>query len=145
MKYVLFLIMVFFSATVSAQVNWKFSAKKIDDKTYEIRLKATVDEPWHIYSQSSPKGGPLPTFITFSKNPLVLLQGKPKEEGDMDIEHSEVFGIDVYSYKDSVDFIQTVKLKGKVKTSLSGSVEFMACTDQQCLSPQKVPFTLKLE
>ena len=145
MKYFLFLIVIFFSVAVSAQVNWAFSAKKISGNVYEVHLKANVDEPWHIYSQNSPKGGPLPTKIVFSKNPLVLLDGKTKEIGDLDIYHDNVFGVDVYSYTDSVDFVQIVKLKNKVKTTFSGTIEFMACTKEQCLAPQKIPFTLKLE
>lgn len=145
MKLLFSLFLTSFSVLSFGQVNWTFVAKKIADKTYEVHLKATIDEPWHIYSQSSPKGGPLPTTITFTKNPLVLLQGKVKEEGDMHMEHSNVFDVDVYSFSDSVDFIQIVKLKNKVKTTFSGTVEFMACTDQQCLTPQKIPFTLKLE
>lgn len=141
----LLFICCFFCLRVAGQVSWRFSAKKIANQTYEIHLKAAVDDPWHIYSQNSPKGGPLPTKITFTKNPLLLLQGKAKEEGDMQMEHSTVFDVDVYSYKDSVDFVQTVKLKSKVKTTVSGTIEFMACTNEQCLAPQTIPFTVKID
>lgn len=133
--------------TVNAQnvVNWNFSSKKIDDKTYELHFKAAIQDPWHIYSQQSPKGGPLPTAFTIAKNPLATLSGKIKELGDMEIYHDEVFDVDVYSYKDSVDFVQLVKLKSTAKTSINGMVEFMACTKEQCLTPQKMPFTIKLD
>ena len=126
-------------------VNWKFSSKKIADKTYEVHLIATVDEPWHIYSQSTPKGGPLPTTISFAKNPLILPQGKIKEVGEMEIYRDQTFDVDVYAYGEKVDFVQTVKLKSNVKTNISGSVQFMACTKEQCLTPQKLNFNLKLE
>jgi len=126
-------------------VNWKFTAKKISDKTYEVHLKATVDEPWHIYSQQSPPGGPLPTKIIFSKNPLLMIPSKVKEQGDMEMYHDETFDVDVYAYGGEVDFMQTVKLKSNVKTVVKGSVEFMACTREQCLTPQTLKFSLKLE
>lgn len=141
----LFFFGCFLCLHVNGQVSWSFSAKKLNDKTYEIHLKASVDDPWHIYSQNSPKGGPVPTKIVFSKNPLIVLTGKANENGDMHIEHSEVFGIDVYSFADSVDFVQTIKLKNKIKTTVSGTIEFMACTDQQCMTPQKIPFTVKID
>lgn len=133
--------------TVKAQgvVEWKFYAKKVADKTYEIRLTAKVTEPWHIYSQSTPKGGPLPTAISFGKNPLLILQGKPKEEGDMEMYHDEIFDVDVYAYGDKVDFVQIIKLKAAAKTKLTGTVEFMACTKEQCLTPEKRPFSVALE
>jgi len=87
----------------------------------------------------------LPTTIVFAKNPLALLQGKPKEEGEMEIYHDEIFDVDVYSYTGPVAFVQTVKLKSNVKTTINGTVEFMACTREQCLTPQKIPFSIKLK
>lgn len=148
-------IIIALTATITgwSQVSWIFSAKKIaapsksppTGETYEIHLTATVDEPWHIYSQSSPKGGPLPTAISFAKNPLVQLQNKVKENGEMEMYHDEIFDVDVYSYTGIVDFVQTVKLKANAKTTINGTVEFMACTREQCLTPQKIKFSVKLE
>lgn len=140
-------ITLLLTLSVKAQnvVDWHFSAKKTGDKTYEVRLTAQVDEPWHIYSQSSPPGGPLPTKIIFLKNPLVMFPGKVQEIGDMEMYHDEIFDVDVYSYTDKVDFVQTVKLKSNVKTHLSGTVEFMACTREQCLTPATMKFTVKLQ
>jgi len=138
-----FIISIYTNA--QSVVDWKFSAKKIGDKTYEVHFKAIVDEPWHIYSQSTPKGGPLPTTITFTKNPIIQLSGKPREVGEMIMYHDEIFDVDVYSYTDTVDFVQTVKLKSPVKTNISGTVQFMACTKEQCLTPHKLSFTIKLE
>lgn len=143
---ILFVAMLL-AKTTAAQgpVEWKWNTKKIADKTYELRITASVDDSWHIYSQQSPKGGPLPTSISFIKNPLVLLIGKPEEEGDLEIYHEEVFGVDVYAYTGKVDFVQTIKLKAAAKTNVQGSIEFMACTNQQCLPPAKVKFNVKLE
>src|ERR1700744_3977571 len=91
------IVAVLLGAMAHAQnpVNWKYNAKKIADKTYELHLTATVDDPWHIYSQQTPEGGPLPTAFVFAKNPLVVLDGKVKENGDMQMVHDPVFGIDV--------------------------------------------------
>jgi hypothetical protein len=139
------LVLLIASATkAQGPVDWKWSAKKIGDKLYEVRLVAKVDNDWHIYSQESPQGGPLPTSISFSKNPLLTLQGKPKEEGDLEIYHEEVFGVDVYAYKDKVEFVQIIKLNAAVKTNVNGSLEYMACTNQQCLPPATVKFSVAL-
>jgi hypothetical protein len=126
-------------------VEWKYVAKKIAIKTYEVRILATVDESWHIYSQQTPNGGPKPTSIRFTKNPLLMMQGKVKEEGDMEIYHEEVFGVDVYAYTGKVEFVQTIKLKSNAKTNVAGSIEYMACTNQQCLPPATINFTVALE
>lgn len=146
-KVILIAGMACLALTLSAQspVNWNFSAKKIADNTYEVHLVATVAEPWKIYSQQTPDGGPLPTVFTFTKNPLITLDGKVKEVGDMKKAHEEVFGVDVLYYKGKVDFVQVVKLKTSAKTRLTGSLEYMACNEEQCLPPATVPFTVALE
>lgn len=143
----LFLIVTSLSSYVMAQspVQWNYSAKKTADKTYEVHLTATVAGPWHIYSQFTPDGGPLPTTISFSKNPLVSLQGAAKEVGKLKQKHEEVFDVDVKYFKDQVTFIQVIKLKSNVKTSLGGTVEFMLCNDEQCLPSAKENFSIKLE
>jgi thiol:disulfide interchange protein DsbD len=124
-------------------VHWNFSSKKISDKTYEVYITATIDDDWHIYSQSTPKEGPsLPTKITFNKNPLLSFQGKVKEVGKMVTKHEEILDVDLKYFQTKVDFVQVVKLKSNAKTSVSGSIEYMACTDERCLLPTTEKFSI---
>lgn len=139
---ILALCVPFFSFS---QISWKYSAKKIGDKLYEIHLTATVDHPWHTYSQTTPEGGPLPTKISFSNNPLVVLKGAVKEVGKMQVIHDNNFGVDVKFYSEQVDFVQQVQLKSNVKTSVKGSVEYMVCDDHQCLPPTTNNFEVALK
>ena len=126
-------------------VKWNFSAKKIADKTYEVTMTAAVQSPWHIYSQTTPDGGPLPTKITYSKNPLITIEGAAKESGKVITKHEEVFGVDVIYFDGNVIFTQTVKLKTNAKTNLSGRFEYMVCNDAQCLPPTTVNFSVPLQ
>jgi hypothetical protein len=74
------------------------------------------------------------------------LGGKVKEIGALHKVPEPAFGVDVWYYKDKVDFVQIVKLKKPgVKTSLSGTVEFMACDESQCLPPEEIPFEIELK
>ncbi len=148
MKKHLFLVpLLAISLAVSAQQNplkWDFSAKKIADKTYEIHLKATIDYGWHTYSQTTPAHGPSPTKIIFRKNPLTVITGKPKEIGDLQQKYEEVFGVNVKYFSNEVDFVQVVKLKSNVKTTVAGTVEFMVCTDERCLPPATQSFSIDI-
>jgi hypothetical protein len=138
---------LFIIASAKAQqdiVTWRFTANKVADKTYEMHLTASVDDPWHIYSQSTPPGGPLATSIHFDKNPVLMKSGEVKEIGKMEKKHDPTFDVDIYYYDDKVDFVQVVKLKSEVKTTVSGFVKFMACDDHQCLQPQKTAFKILL-
>jgi hypothetical protein len=149
-KKLLFIALVsIIAVTAKAQLNqnpvsWTFTSKKISDKVYELHLTATIQSGWHLYSQTQPEDAiPDPTKITFSKNPLVSLDGKIKEEGNMEKFKDPKLG-SAYQYSSKVDFVQTIKLKANAKTKVGGTVKFQTCDDEKCLPPKTVPFSIAL-
>lgn len=131
-------------AQVQNPVHWTFTAKKLNTTTYEIHLTGVIDAGWHTYSQTTPDGGPVPTAITFSANPLVTLVGKPAEVGKLDRHFEKLFGVDVKQFSGKVDFVQRVTLKKPVRTNISGTVDFMVCNDHECLPPSNQTFSVAL-
>ncbi len=149
MKKFLLVITVFLGALVAnAQLNpvtWTFTAKKIADKQYEITATATIQNNWHLYSQTQPADAVAePTSFKFKPNPLLTLEGKVAEVGKMEKFIDKTLGISANQYAGIVKFTQKVKLKSNAKTSLSGSVLFQTCDDQKCLPPKTVNFTVAL-
>ena len=136
-------------AQVENPVSWSYEAKKKSANTYEIVITANVESPWHIYSQNTGKGGPIATEIKFKPNPLVTVPAaKPKELGKIEKVMDNNFGtqpVQVTYFSDKVQFVQTVTVKGNVKTNLAGTVEYMVCNDSKCLPPTKKSFDLKLQ
>jgi thiol:disulfide interchange protein DsbD len=132
------------SAQSAKQVKWSFTSKKIAEKTYEIHMTASLNGNWHMYAQNVGVDGPVPTTFTYTKNPLLSVDGKPKEIGKVIKKKEEVWGGVVNYYEKSVNFIQVVKVKGNIKTNIAGKVEFMVCDDQLCLPPSQVEFTVNL-
>jgi len=148
MKAVLFSLFLFAIVDVSAQspINWSFTSKKLTNGNYEIHMTATIDKGWHLYSQSQPDDAvAMPTTFTITNNPLIEVVGKIKEDGKLEKFHDKALDLSANQYSTSVNFIQTVKLKGKVKTSFSGSVEFQTCDDKKCLPPKTVNFKVALD
>ena len=142
-----YLIFLFFLpgiciACAQKPYDWTFSVKKTSDKILEIHCTIDVKPPWHVYSQFTPGGGPLPTKFEFVKNPLYSLSGPAKENGKMKTRHEMVFDVDVKYFEGNVDFVQIVKIKGTAKTNINGSVTFMVCNDEQCLPPTTQKFSL---
>ena len=133
------------SAQIENPVTWTYSAIKKADKTYELTITATIAKPWHLYSQTTPDGGPVPTSFTFKANPLITLDGNVNEAGKLKTYHDKNFGVDVKYFSDKVVFTQNIKLKAALKTNLSGTIEFMVCNDEKCLPPKTVPFDIKLQ
>lgn len=131
------------SAQSSKQVTWTFTSKKIADKTYEVHMNANINGKWHLYSQNAGEG-PLSTSFNFTKNPLLLMDGKVKEVGKLKKIFEETFNSEVRFYEKSVNFIQVVKIRGNAKTNLAGKVEFMVCDDKLCLPPGEVEFSINV-
>jgi thiol:disulfide interchange protein DsbD len=94
---------------------------------------------------NTPDNGPVPTAVSFKKNPLLSLNGSVKENGKLKTDHDEVFGVDVKYYADKVEYVQSVKLKSAVKTNITGTVKYMVCNDKLCLPPKTIPFNIQLQ
>lgn len=146
-------VLTFFAALIAIvsfsqpknPVSWNYEAIKKSAGIYEVTLTATMESPWHIYSQNTGKGGPIPTTISFKANPLVTKTGSIKEQGKLEKIFDKNFNTNVLYYSEKVVFVQTVKVKGGIKTNVSGTVEYMVCDDSQCLPPVKKSFDLKLQ
>ncbi|QEC65834.1 hypothetical protein FRZ67_00395 [Panacibacter ginsenosidivorans] len=148
-KLLLFITLFSIAGAAFAQfkdpVKWTYTATKKSDKVYEITYTAVIEKPWHIYSQTTPKGGPVPTKFVYKTNPLITVTGIPKENGTLQSKHEEVFDVDVKYFDNKVTFTHTVNLKSAVKTNLTGNIEYMVCNDKECLPPKKVAFDLQLQ
>ena len=151
MQKIILLITVLFSVNAllaqnktKKMVNWSYTSKQIAADTYEVRFTANINGKYHMYAQNVGVDGPVPTSFTFTRNPLVDINGKVKEVGKMIKKHEEVWGGDVNYYENKVEFVQMVKLKKKIKTQVGGTVEFMVCDDKECLPPAEVPFKVNI-
>jgi hypothetical protein len=147
-KAVLFSYLLVLAFSVQAQrlnpVKWSYNAIKTATNQYDIVLTATIDAPWHMYSQFATKG-PIPTTITFKANPLVKLNGKTKEIGKLEKNYDKNFGAIIGTFTGKVDFKQAIILKAVSKTKVSGTIEYTVCNDEKCLPPVTIPFEVAIQ
>jgi DsbC/DsbD-like thiol-disulfide interchange protein len=145
MKLPLTIILVILGNLASAQernpVHWRIHSTKIADGKYELYFSAVIDPPWHIYAENNDSDVAMPTALSFKANPSVELIGKPKEIGNL--KEDSVLGTVVRYYEYEVDFVQRVKLKSTGKTTIRGTISWMACT-QQCLPEAEQHFGLTI-
>lgn len=142
-RFILFMIIGQITSLCFAQnvhpVSWKFTAEKTAALTYQIKLQATVQEPYHIYPQGAAGGMGMPTEFLFDQNDNVEFVGEMKEKGE-----GQKAGENLAYYAKGATFTQTLKLKTEKKTTLAFTIKYMACTNQMCLPPSKKQFTLDL-
>ncbi len=139
------LFVVYNVANAQQKIVWNFVAKKLTGNTYELKMTATPPLGWHVYSQKTPDGGPIPTEFKFTNNALVVIEtSKPKEIGKLVTYFDKNFKVDVKYFEGKVDFVKIVTVKGKIKTNISGTVESMICNDRTCMPPTTEKFNISL-
>lgn len=87
------------------------------------------------------RDGPLPTTFSFVRTNDYVLVGNVIEETESFKSYDETFQIEVAWFKDMAVFTQKVKLK-KPGITIRGNIEFMLCTDEMCLPPDKITFAI---
>lgn len=148
MKKSIFLLLTLFVTLQSFSqildpVDWSTSVEKVSETQYKLITKATIDKGWHLYSQTVPDNGPIPTQFTFKEDGTYTLNGKSKEEEGV-TEYDSVFEMKIKYFSDNATFEQLVDITDKTTTIL-GSVYFMVCNDTQCLQPTEVDLEFKIK
>ena len=140
-----FLLMLLIGAVTAQQkISWSYTAKNLGGNKYEVHVIASPPPGWHIYSQLTPDGGPVPTTFTFTNNALITRQGAVKEKGKVITYFDKNFKVNVKYFEGQADFVQIVTVKGKIKTNISGEIESMICNDRTCMPPTTEKFNITL-
>ena len=128
------------SSQILKPVKWSYSAKKTSASEATVFIKATLQTGWHVYAQGAPAGGPAKMTFAFVPSDAFNLEGKVQEPAPV-IKFEKTFDMNVSYFEKEVTFEQKIKLKGK-KAVVKGTVEFMACSDRQCLPPAVTEFLI---
>ena len=136
----MFLMATGAKAQVLNPVKWAYAAKKINATEAVVMLKATIDNGWHIYSQSS--GGGLKTSFAFKPSKDYTVVGKTIEPKAIN-KYEPALKTSVSYFENSVVFQQKIKLRSPGAKTVTGKLEYMACKTQ-CLPPEEVEFTIPI-
>jgi thiol:disulfide interchange protein DsbD len=108
------------------------------------RIVAKLDPGWHIYSLTTPEGGPTPTILKLEANPAIssakFYQPKPSSKFDNN------FKIDTEIYEKEVTFLAQLEVAGDANrgpVDVALTARYQACTEKECL-PRKASLTAAL-
>ena len=136
-------ILLFFTASISnAQifnpVNWGTEVKQLENGTFELQITASIEEGWHLYSQTLPSDdGPIATEFTIKESAdyeTVGTVSEPKAK----TEYDPNFDMELSYFEKDVIFKQIVKSKVANAYKMTAEVYFMVCDDEKCLPPEYV-------
>ncbi len=102
------------------------------------RLTAVLEPGWHLYSPTTPPGGPNPTTLALAPDPSIatarFFQPKPDRKFDPN------FQLDTETFENQVTFVVEADLAGTAAPGalkLMAQVRYQSCTDKICLPPKK--------
>jgi len=127
-------------------VQWTLSAetqKVAPGSSVPLKLTATLEEGWHLYSPTTPKGtvdnpGPNPTTIQLSDNPAVASEKVYEPKPDRKFDPN--FNLDTETFEKEAVFWIVTGVKKDAATGpleVTAEVRYQACDARQCLPPRK--------
>jgi len=144
---ILLLVVLLSGSVLKAQiltpVHWSYGAKRISKTEAVLFMKATIDDGWHIYSQTVKDGGPIKTSFTFPPAKGYSLVGTTAEPKPVTT-FEKTFGMDVSYFEKTVIFQQKIKLSAD-QVTVKGQLEYMTCNNKQCLPPEDLDFEVAVK
>lgn len=114
---------------------------------FKAKLKAAIENGWHLYAVEQPEGGPNPTRITIAENSLFQLDGKtsspaPIVKLDPNFTEDGKPGgkpLETKFFENEAVFDVPLKTTNQASgDDLALHVKFQVCDDTRCLPPKTV-------
>jgi thiol:disulfide interchange protein len=116
-------------------------------ETVTVWVDVALSDDWHIYSTTTPPGGPIPTVVRLESNDSFepvgpVIQPEPVKE------HDPNFDMMVEYYGREVRFgvrARVVDPTEPGRAALSGNIRYMLCNATSCLPPDTAPFSVDID
>jgi thiol:disulfide interchange protein len=110
-------------------VKWKSNTEKISETEFNLILEGKIDAGWHLYSQFTPDGGPIPLEIKFAESAGNFeLIGKTKESKTKK-EFNTIFEVDEIFFENKVILTQKVKILNSKVSSIKVVIDYQTCKE----------------
>ncbi len=102
------------------------------------KLKATIEETWHLYAVEQPSGGPFPTKISVAENLPFEIDGKTSSPAPIS-KLDPNFQIETKYFEKNAEFDIPLKTTADANgDDLLINVRYQVCDDKVCLPPKTV-------
>ena len=145
---IIFVLVFVAAAFAQNPVTWSLESDakgKTGDsaKTFKVRLKAKIDEPWHLYAVEQPAGGPIPTTIIATDPETFAIDGKITSPPPV-IKFDPNFKIQTkFFLKEAIFDFNVKSLAASSVDDLAVNVRYQVCNETTCLPPKTVKVTFR--
>lgn len=139
-KHLLLGLLVFFCSLGNAQildpVKWTTKIEQKSATNFIITINATIENEWHVYSQFTPDGGPLPLEVNFkNQKGNYTLVGKAKESKTRTA-YNDIFEVNETFFEKKAQITQEISLVNKGVKTIEVELNFQACKEV-CINLEK--------
>ena len=136
------------NAQILEPVKWTAKIEKKSDTNFILIFDGVIEKDWHVYSQFTPDGGPLPLEIAFkNQKGNYNLVGKAKE-GKTRTAFNDIFGVNETFFEGKAHIEQEIALINPGLKTVEVEFDFQVCKEV-CINSNKkfslaVPSVLKV-
>lgn len=153
-KTIVFLLFFIFAfakgnAQILEPVKWTAKIEKKSGSNAVLIFDGTIEKEWHMYSQFTPDGGPLPLEIVFkNQKGNYNLVGKAKE-GKTKTAFNDIFGVNETFFEGKAHIEQEITITNPNLKTVEVDFDFQVCKEV-CINSNKkfsivVPSSFKME
>src|SRR6218665_730549 len=147
MKKIFFLLFAFFGfvqmhAQMLDPVKWTTRIEKISATEFNLVFEGIIDDEWHVYSQFTPDGGPLPMEVVFknAKENFELI-GKATESATKRA-YSDIFEVDEVFFVKKAIVKQKIKIFNPSITTIDAVLDYQVCKESCINQSKKFSFSI---
>ena len=154
-KYCSILVLLVFTLTGNAQgfgpgagtqnpVQWEASVEKSEATSYTLKLNASIEPEWHVYSQFTDPGGSLPLELEFLEAGEAYTLEGPTEESETTTSYSDIFEVDETFFSETAQLTQKIKAE-ETTEYVKLILKYQVCKEV-CINEEKyIVFDLSTE
>ena len=125
------LIIVAVCALAADAVNWSIALQDEATDHPSVKITATVNPGYHLYSVDNPAGGSMPLKFYFDVKGCKAV-GTPQANKKYTTEFDDIFEVDQHFYEGTVVFTQKLQPTAK-DYSVNVEIQGQACNDTGCV------------
>ncbi len=141
-----FLLALLAFTTTQAQildpVAWTTKIEKLSENEFNLVFEAKIEPDWHVYSQFTPDGGPLPLEFAFKNAGKDYSLAGKATESKTSRAYNDTFEVDEVFFSNTATLKQKIKVLNVNVTTIDVTLEYQVCKEV-CIN-QKKKFTFKL-
>lgn len=139
-KIILLLVVFFAFAKGNSQIldpaKWTTKIEKKSENNYILTFNAVIENGWHMYSQFTPEGGPLPLEVIFKNQKGNFdLVGKAKESKTTTA-YNDVFEVNETFFEKKAQIQQEIKILNPKVTKVEVDLNYQVCKEA-CINQEK--------